>query len=240
MKSFDSPGDVQRAFSFLRKKTWKGAPLADKAFFLSLLQDSPASYAAQLVLDAGDIAADFREWEWFKNPADLGDRNDAGIPIRNRFWNGGLKLPEFARLNGWYFVPHYFTAEFFNNARARKVGQIDYLQTGIRGSVVDDTADELNSAFRTIGICAATGSKQRVHFLRDVNSMTLTGDAVGMMFRTLLLPYQTVSPVTPTAVGALRLVGFTGLIATDRIRVTMEGRWFFSPRFIEEETTADD
>lgn len=235
MKSFDSPGDVARAFQFLRKKTWKTASPIDRAMFLSMFQDVPAAYGTHRILTAGEVAAGGNlDWQWFLGPMNVGDVNEAaGLAHRRRYHDGGIKLPENDKLNGWYFVPQYLTLDFFTAARARKAAAITYIQCFMRGTVLDGTQDIMNSPRRTIGVSNGV-DKERSHFILDHQTETLNDDRMGTLLRTTLFPF------TNPSLGGLAFQGFSNLIATDILRITMEGRWFFSPRFIEEQTTSDD
>lgn len=233
MKTFDSPGDVKRAFQFLRKKTWEQAGPADKAMFLALIQNNPTSYGTIRTLTGAEVASDFFTWEWYKEPMDLGDRNDGSKTARKNYHDGGIKDPAANHLNGWFFVPNYVTLEFFDAARDRKAASITYVNAFLRGRVIDDTADPLNSSERAIGV-ANGADKERVHFLVDHQSEVLTDDRMATLFRTLLVAH------TEKSISALTFKGFSNLIATDIVRVTMEGRSFYTPRFIEEFTVADD
>lgn len=232
MRSFDSPKDVARAFEQVRKKSWKSATSTERRDFLMLLQGTPAAYAESRQITAPEIAADLWVWDWVKKPMDLGDINEGGAPFRQHYFDGGLKLPPAGEVNGWYFVPDYIGMEFFNAARARKNGCLTYVNTRIRGNVVDDGVDLLNSFLRTIGISVAA-VKQRQYFIVDHQQETFTNDRIGPLFRTILLPYG-------ASLDPLVFEDFTALAATDWIRVMMEGRWYFSPRFMEEHTLADD
>ena len=232
MKSFDSPGDVKRAFQFLRKKTWEEASPMDRAVFIAMLQDVPAAYGTHHVLTAPEIAADLFLWEWYLEPMDIGIAQP-GSRSRSRFWDAGLKLPIEGRINGFYFVPKYLSLEFWSAARARKNGSYRYIEAAIRGKVIDGSIDLLNFPLRTIGVCNA-GVKQRQNFIVGLNADSMTADSIAILFPTVLLPYQ------DSEFGLLRFEDATGLIAGDIVRITMEGHWFFSPRLIEEQTSSDD
>ncbi len=229
MKSFDSPGDVGRAFEFLRKKSWKTASPMDRAIFISMLQDIPAAYGITRVLIAGNIIADILDWFWFNNALDLGKVSPGDAESRSRYHNGGIKLPERDKFNGWFFVPHYISLEFFTTLNVRKSAAVTYVVTLLRS----DNQDLLGAPGRTIGISNGV-DKERSHFLVDHQTETLNDDRIGTLFRTILLPHSN------SSVGPLSFSGFSNLVEGDKMRITMEGRWFFSPRFIEEQISSDD
>jgi hypothetical protein len=230
---------------FLRKKSWKTATPMDRAIFVSMLQNTPVVYTTLHIVTAEDLANTYIGWEWFNDPADLGEFSALGSgAVRRKYFNGGLKLPERNKLNGWYVEPECVHAEFFSAAEARKNGRIDLLISRYAGSRFNraGVAVDINDSSRVIGAIEANAVKQRLTFVSG-HSDNFAGPNlnIGTLFPTVLLPYigPSGSP-TPGNWGEIRFSGFTGVIATDKIRFTLQGRLNFSPRLIEELTIADD
>lgn len=232
MRSFDRPGDLKILFQELRSKVWKNVPKVDQALFFQFLQGIPAGYGTTHEVTQEDLDAYFK-WQWWRQPLDLGYRTRTPETSRHKYWDGGMKLAKINRVNGWLFRPDMIQIEYFDATRLRKEARCATITSILHGAEsFDATSDDLTLAHSLVAYTFDTLAEWNIFVGVGLRINKDGNIQSGVLLPTFLIKHEDF--------GELQVNTFTGLAVGNFIKLQMLGRWYFEPRLLEEDVTADD
>jgi hypothetical protein len=210
------------------------------AGFIAKADNFHGAFDTTIALPAQPADVDF---VWWLFPSNSVFTNPAGVlELSDKFWNPGQSIIppssdpagtfQLSPMRGWAFLPERIILQFFTSASARKAAHVHRIwshaaqhQTpGVAAATLNDTRKLLllsrfiSNGTREIQIYSATPGAFNV---------STADESVQPLFPFPHIPGQriTFSERDGTAEG-------------DLMRVTMTGRWIFSPRYIAPEDEA--
>ncbi|NIT36345.1 MAG: hypothetical protein GTN49_07570, partial [candidate division Zixibacteria bacterium] len=172
-------------------------------------------------------------WLWWADAAAtiLFNIQGGGVRRHERFWTpplGILPSPDapqqFAKdpLSGWYFYPRLIVLRFYNASWVGKVARVTDLLT--YAAYISELGNP--------GLVQNYGARELAHTVKSTNDLIQAFSTDG--------PFENgdlgIGPLWPAPLipgHAILLTGINGLVATDKIRLTMAGFWYFTPRLVE-------